>query len=269
MRPTDYRRGGCQGRSGYGARTLEASDEFSCRLAFYGSETRQPEHSHALPVISLILTGSVHEEVCGRQEAAHSGALSVKPADVRHSDAYGDDGALILSISIADPELWARAVPDQRWRWARLECAEYSEIVSLLGGVGRSDAVFELLALAAGRERRTGIPPNWLRRVFERLADDPNADLTALASDAGVHPVYLSRAFRRWYAVSPSEFRLRRRSSRATQGLLGGTEPTCQIAHECGFSDQSHMTRSIRKITGLPPRRLIHLFANDTGSHVR
>jgi AraC family transcriptional regulator len=250
-----------EGGRPFGSRsaTLHASGGLTCRLSFYGSEARQPTHSHALPVISLILTGSVHEEVGGREEAAQSGHLSVKPADVRHSDAYGHQGALILSVAVDSPDLWTHAVPDQQWGWAKTDTREQAEIVSLFRRAGPAEAVFELLGLAARRKRQAGLPPAWLARVAERLADDPDVALDALAAEADVHPVYLCRAFRRWFAVSPSAFRLRRRSSIAAEALLAGRGAASQIAQEAGFADQSHMTRSMRKVTGHSPGRLIGL----------
>jgi AraC family transcriptional regulator len=239
--------------------TLFALPRLSCRLAYYRRGLRQPPHSHALPVISTVLTGSVHEEVGGSEEEAQSGCLSVKPPDVRHSDVFGAQGALILSVAIDDPALWAEAVPDERWRWMRLERGHQAEIVSLFRGPTSADAVFELLALAARQQRRRGTPPAWLVRVAERLADDPDAALGAVAADENIHPVYLSRAFRRWFATSPSAFRLQRKSSIAASMLLAGGSAASDVAHKAGFADQSHMTRSIRNATGHSPTRLIAL----------
>ncbi len=70
---------------------------------------------------------------------------------------------------------------------------------------------------------------------------------------AGVHPVHVSRSFRRKLGCTFREYltliRLRRAADLLKRSLTGITE----IAHACGFSDHAHFTRTFKRATGLTP----------------
>ena len=76
-----------------------------------------------------------------------------------------------------------------------------------------------------------------------------------LAAECGVHPVYLARVFRRHYAQSIGSFMLQSRLRLAMWRLATTAEPIARIALECGFADQSHLTRMLHRETGATPAR--------------
>jgi AraC family transcriptional regulator len=93
-----------------------------------------------------------------------------------------------------------------------------------------------------------------VQRVRERL-DDASAQppsLRELAAIAGLHPVYLARAFRRRYGVSPSEYLRMRRLHRAIS-LLAARRTLADAAATLGFSDASHLHRSFVAEFGMTP----------------
>jgi AraC family transcriptional regulator len=234
-----------------GATLLHASDGVACHLGFYREGSAQRMHSHPTPTVSLLLSGWVHEEVAGNEVSAGAMSISIKPPDVRHRDVYGRNGAVILSVAIDDPAHWASTLPPPEWNWRPMVRRDYGEVLSSLTAPdGLRDATFELLALGSRPDRKIGIPPRWLRTVEEQLRDRPDQSLSDVAADAGVHPVYLARAFRCWYGTSPSAFRLLQRTSAAIGAALWSGKAASDVAHEVGFADQSHMARSIRSATG-------------------
>jgi AraC family transcriptional regulator len=239
---------------------LQSTAAFDLRLGTYSPGSQQGLHAHPLPVVSLILAGRVGETVGRREGGGEIAWLSVKPPDVWHSDAYGPDGAIILSAVIRDPALWAAVAGSSEWRWRPLPASRHREIVSILGAVGAGDAAddlgAELLAASAETHAGTGRPPAWLRRVADRLREEPDAPVAGIAADEGVHRVYLARCFRLWYGASPRTYRLRARTSAALGGALFRGEPAASTAHAAGFADQSHMARAVRDTTGLPLLRL-------------
>lgn len=242
---------------------LGSGPAWSCSLNFYSPGLTQALHAHDLPSVAVLLSGDMQEAAGGDESVARTASLSVKPADVRHRNVVGAKGALVLSVSVKDPDLWEAALPGASWRWSHLASSRLKHLSTLLAGQANRDVetlVHELLAAGQADPATRGAPPRWLKQVEERLCDEPGATLGQMAQDADVHPVYLSRAFRAAFGVSPSEHRLERRTSLAIGQSLSGADDGSTVAHASGFSDQSHMCRSIRRMTGFSLTQLRSLF---------
>ena len=99
------------------------------------------------------------------------------------------------------------------------------------------------------------VEPSWMTRVTQMLASDFRRPpgLEVLAAEAGVHPVHLSRAFRRFRGMGPAEYVRRLRIHFACSELMGRNVKLIDLAAEAGFADQSHFTRSFKLITGMTP----------------
>jgi AraC family transcriptional regulator len=93
------------------------------------------------------------------------------------------------------------------------------------------------------------------RRVLEHIESNlatplRNRDLAALA---GFSEFHFSVAFRNSLGVPPHEFLIRRRIERAQELMLSSNMPLCEIAADCGFADQAHLSRLFRKVVGETP----------------
>jgi AraC family transcriptional regulator len=76
-----------------------------------------------------------------------------------------------------------------------------------------------------------------------------------IASQVGVHPVHLARAFRAHFGLSPVEY-IRQLRINLAESLLADSQVSLgEIAQQTGFSDQSHFTRTFRNEVGLTPAR--------------
>jgi AraC family transcriptional regulator len=118
------------------------------------------------------------------------------------------------------------------------------------------DLLAELTGLAARlplEERKH--PPAWLARVLEKLHAERSSrpSLDDLSAEAGVHPVHLSRVFRRFQREGIGEYTRRLRIRESCRYLLDCELPLTEISLLLGFADQSHFTRDFRRVTGQTP----------------
>ena len=74
-----------------------------------------------------------------------------------------------------------------------------------------------------------------------------------LAARANLSVSQLRREFVRLFDLTPGEYILRVRLLMARQRLEQTNDPVGNIAHECGFYDQSHFNRAFRAALGLRP----------------
>jgi AraC-like DNA-binding protein len=103
--------------------------------------------------------------------------------------------------------------------------------------------------------------PAWVGKIREMLRDGTEEwTLVRLASEINVHPVHLSREFRKHFHTNLGDY-LRLIKVQRAMTLLGEPDRLLtDIAFESGFADQSHFIRSFRNYYGMTPleyRRLL------------
>ncbi len=99
--------------------------------------------------------------------------------------------------------------------------------------------------------------PQWLERVRNNLEQrfaEP-LKLSEIAAEAGVHPVHLAREFRKHYGTSVGEYLRRVRIEYACRELMGSNVAVTNIAFAAGFADQSHFSRTFKRLCGTTPGR--------------
>jgi AraC family transcriptional regulator len=239
-------------------KTLFESDASSLTLSFYPPMLRQPAHSHAAPSVAMLLSGRIEEQAGGQAAVVEAGSTGLKPDGVRHSNLYGPEGAILLTLTLRDHRLWA-ARQARGWGWGRTP-AEMRRLATaaLARRLSFADLVPELLSADAIPAGSTAAP-GWLSEIRSQLAEAPGSKLCDLAAKAGVHRVHLSRSFRRCYGETVSAFRLRRKAEIALRGLLFEGVSAVSAANDGGFADQSHFIRTTRRALGSTPAQLLAL----------
>lgn len=76
--------------------------------------------------------------------------------------------------------------------------------------------------------------------------------LAEVATVAGYSPFHFLRLFQGETGLTPHGYQLEVRIAQAVE-LLDGSMPLAEIALECGFADQSHMTRRFKQVMGVTP----------------
>lgn len=111
------------------------------------------------------------------------------------------------------------------------------------------------LEQTVARSTRGGLAPWQVERLkrhieksySDRIHIDDLAQMTRLSSS------YFSAAFRVSFGTSPHDYISRRRVDQAAHLMVTTDTPLCEIALDCGFADQSHLSRVFRRLKGTTP----------------
>lgn len=236
----------------------------------HGARRRFPRHTHERAYFCLLLSGSYAEQVAGRPVEQRPLSLAFHPPALVHRDEVGERGARFFSLEVEDrwiERLREEDRPDLSFGLA-VEGASLWLAVRLHTELRRFEPdstltveclAAELLRTVARRPRpEDRRPPAWLGRVEELLRASYRGPLTLdhLASAAGVHPIHLTRTFRRFHGRTPGEY-VQELRVRQVCGALGDPRtrqtPLADLALDAGFADQSHCTRVFKRITGTTP----------------
>jgi AraC family transcriptional regulator len=237
---------------------------FALTETSYAPLYRTGWHQHGAAAICLVLQGGYVEQYRRRAIECNPGVVLLRPSGIEHDDRVSVEGARCFIVE-PDPdwsaatmcESWSeRSLPSPRVRWM-LEQA-YSEFrdPDPLSALTIEGLLLTMIA-DCGRHaaRRNRHPPAWLARTREFLdhSFEVRITLSHLAEEAGVHPVHLSASFKRVYGCTVGEYVRLLRIEEARRQLVHTGRTIAQIAHAVGFSSQSHLTRTFRRVTGITP----------------
>jgi AraC family transcriptional regulator len=101
------------------------------------------------------------------------------------------------------------------------------------------------------------VPPPWLPRALSHIRDAITTPLTtrSIAAVVGVSPSRFSHVFRAVMRRSVSTYIRESRVRLAASALRNSDESISQIALNCGFYDQAHLTRAFKALRGMTPLR--------------
>lgn len=214
-------------------------------------------HEHEDGHFIVVLAGRYRSSARGADEVLGPGDVLWNPPGTHHQDRFVDGSGSFAALSLPAQQAADLALQDGGARrlfaaaqHVAQDLARHPVALDLGGLLQVEDLCRQLCAHSQVRplpELRETREPAWLRRCMEQLVDDCEQPLrlAELAATAGVHPVSLSRAFRRHYGMSPGQLQRRALLNRAASRLRGG-QAIADVAAQLGFADQSHFTRLFR-----------------------
>ena len=238
--------------------------------ALYASKLELPKHSHRHGGFCLILQGGYTESYGKTLLECSPASVKFQPAGEEHSDVYGSEMVRCFIIELQSEWLTRMGASalvgnnplvhkssSSAWLMMRLRAEFHSkddESPLLTEGL-----VLELIAETSRSRRRLseGKPPLWLRQAKELIHgqfSDP-LTLSLIARLVGVHPVYLASSFRRYYRQSIGEYLRHRRVEFACHKISTSNDSLAEIALAAGFANQSHFTRTFKRMTGMSPAK--------------
>ena len=228
------------------------------------------------PSFRLLLNGSYRERLRNQSCLYQPLTVVFRPSGIEYHEDAGEDGSHFFCIELGGP--WQDRVRGLETSLADLHGGdllwlalhvyrEYTRLPDPFAPLAIEGLMMQMLATLTrmlARIRHAG-PPPWLQRAISRLhaglgEDDGLRDLAALAH---VHPVHLSRAFRRFTGLTFGESVQRLRVQCACRSMLNPSLTLGEIASLAGFADQSHLTNVFRTITGFTPAVLRDLLPSS------
>ncbi len=200
-------------------------------------------HRHREPYATVVLTGAYEEAGDAGRMAAGAGQVLFHGPFSAHRDRISAKRTVVLDLPLPfDGRDWparARVVdPDHIVRLAERDPVE--AVMALLDGLApgqmaEEDDLPDRLSAAL----RTSVPPR----------------IGAWAAASGRSREHVSRSFEKLYGVPPAAYRADCQAKRAWRMIVAGDDSLAGIAVEAGYADQAHMTRAVKRLTGMSPKR--------------
>jgi AraC family transcriptional regulator len=244
------------------------SPEFTVTTVTHATARVVPRHVHAHPFFSMLLAGTYRERFGGATWDGRPLDMVLRPPQAEHCDEIGPRGATFLCVDVTQDYWDSLAAAGIRLERRAFESRRMSNTaLRLLRAIHDRPAgcrpatealVTEMIGEYAAEGRRPASrAPRWLADLDERLRADPGgARLSAIAAELGLHPVHVSRVFKRHHGVTLSQHLRELRLRRAARDLLATDEPIAALAGRHGFADQSHLTRALSRAAHWTPAGL-------------
>jgi AraC-like DNA-binding protein len=128
--------------------------------------------------------------------------------------------------------------------------------VEAIGTVLGTHILQAMFAPAVREDLIGGLPEGALRRVCSHINEHLSEALSlgTLANAAGYQSTsYFGKLFKKSFGLTPHDYLIRRRVARAQELLETTNLKAVEIAHECGFSDDTMMARWFRRVSDRLP----------------
>jgi AraC-like DNA-binding protein len=201
-----------------------------------------PRHCHREPFAAIVLAGGYDEAGdTGRHSVGAGNVILHRPFE-SHLDRFHRPGAEVLVIPLVfawdGPTVGVVDDPDAIVRACEKDPAEGLRVLA------------ETLAPIPAQAH------DWPDLLAEAIRADPSLSLERWSRTAGLHPASLSRGFASVFGTTPATYRRIQRARRAIDVLARTNIPLSRLALDCGFSDQAHMSREVRALSGVAPANL-------------
>lgn len=227
-------------------------------------------HRHDTYTVGITLSGIQSFTYRGAERASYPGQIVILHPDEQHDGRAGDDEAFRYRAAYISPADIQEALNGQALPFVEggvsIDARLHRAAAALLGDYERplssleyQDALYDL-ALALQEAAGAAVAIKRANREAAAAARDyiyanlsRGFSLEELERATGHCRWQLSRDFRAMFGTSPYRYLTLRRLDLARR-MMRDRDAIAEIAHDCGFSDQSHFGRVFKQAYGLTPK---------------
>jgi AraC family transcriptional regulator len=231
----------------------------------YDAGFRSSRHSHECGYFYTVLDGAYTETWGNTTKGYKPLTLAYRPAEFEHAHGCDSDGRC-FNICFIGQDRFAEITEKLRaplevhdtllpWLLTRLY-REFSNTQDS-SDLAMEGLALEILAVTTRPSSDVHLrrPPRWLEESKDLLHERFSESLTVeeVARNVGMNPAYLARTFREHYRCTMGEYVRRLRVESACRQLCTSDVPLAAIALDAGFVDQSHFTKTFKRLIGMTP----------------
>jgi AraC family transcriptional regulator len=250
-------------------RNLKTRQVAGLRLAevVYSPGYKTPEHSHDLPQLCLVRKGTFAEAYDRKTREVGPLSLITRPAGESHAQRFYDSEVHCLIVEVEHG--WLERVREDQGPlndsaafhgglsiWLATRLYKEFQLADEASSLAIEGLALEVMAELSRKHVKPGRkPPTWLKQTKELLHAHFSEPLTldGIATSIGAHPVHLARVFRQNYHCTIGEYIRKLRIEFACREISVTDSPLALIASQSGFYDQSHFSRTFKRIMEITP----------------
>lgn len=242
--------------------------DFSFIESLYLPNQKYSRHSHERATLCLVLQGHFTETHGRNSLTCGPSTLLFYPAGEAHAECFHDLRTRCFVIEIKPSwlerlnqfsSLVDKPANFHGGKASGLAMRAYREFRALdeFSPLSIEGFMLEMVAEVSrySQRLRNGRPIARIELVRELIHErfSESLSLVAISEIVGLHPVYLAQAFRKAYGSTVGEYTRKLRIESACHELSKLDIPIVTIAANAGFFDQSHFTRTFRRLVGITP----------------
>ena len=231
---------------------------FKVSVVTYTKKVTEDWHHHDYSHLSWILNG-------GNLETRRSNEIQVKPGTILlydvgeiHRNRFTAHPSKNLNIEFG-PDFFNDEISLTHYSNKAENTTDLLKIYMELSYADSysADAIEHMVKSLFWNSEKT-LSKDWVEKAKEIINDQWSEFLSLdyLSKELHMHPVTISKHFSKRTGFTLAEYMRKVKICRAIDMLISTQKPYAEIAAQCGFSDQSHMTRLIREFTGTTPGKI-------------
>ena len=250
-------------QSEYTGITSEQYDFNSYLLSIVNFQTSAPEdwHYHENTHLSLVLQGGSRELRKREEIQLTPGKIILYNEGELHSNRYTAFPSKHLIVELKKDFLETNSLSTEYFSKSNTSNIHvYLNLLNIYNELCLNDVYsaetidFSFNQLLKSDEKSSYVPVwmDYLREIIEDRWDEfiPLNDLAVIFN---VHPVTISKYFKKYYKCTLGDYMRKIKVEKAIFFLLNTNKPISEISNICGFTDQSHMIKVFKLYIGFRP----------------